>query len=136
MNAFRVTIGRRNLYATPCVDCRRLIPPDGGELLAKAPHEKWRVICDGCAYGDYRPTGHRYRPGGATPPPRPNPRPSSTPTCLAILGLAPPVTADDIRRAFRAKALETHPDRGGDAAEFIAARRARDEALRLVGTTA
>lgn len=34
------------------------------------------------------------------------------------LGIPPTATADDIKRAYRQKATETHPDKGGDAARF------------------
>ncbi len=47
---------------------------------------------------------------------------------FAILGLPKSASPDDIRRAFRRLALETHPDRGGDATSFIRVTWARDEA--------
>jgi curved DNA-binding protein CbpA len=46
-----------------------------------------------------------------------------------VLGLAPGATADDVKRAFRAIALRTHPDHGGDQDAFIDAKRAHDVAL-------
>src|SRR5689334_24976352 len=36
----------------------------------------------------------------------------------AVLGVPAHATADDIRRAFRRRALTTHPDRGGDRTAF------------------
>jgi DnaJ-domain-containing protein 1 len=36
------------------------------------------------------------------------------------LGIRPPATLDDIKAAYRRKALEAHPDRGGDPADFQA----------------
>ena len=51
-----------------------------------------------------------------------------------LLGLRADASADDIKRAFRAKAIETHPDRGGDQAAFIDAKRALDVALAAVGS--
>lgn len=48
---------------------------------------------------------------------------------LGVLGLAPAATPEEIKRAFRAIALRTHPDRGGDDASFIDAKRAHDVAL-------
>jgi hypothetical protein len=48
---------------------------------------------------------------------------------LGVLGLVQGATADEIKRAFRAAALRTHPDRGGDEAAFIEARRALEVAL-------
>lgn len=53
----------------------------------------------------------------------------SKPWALALLGLSAGAAPDEIRRAFRAIALRTHPDHGGDTAEFIAAKRAFDVAL-------
>ena len=35
-----------------------------------------------------------------------------------VLGVADDAGPDDIRRAFRARALVTHPDHGGDAEQF------------------
>jgi hypothetical protein len=60
--------------------------------------------------------------------------PSSPPTgsrtwALGLLGVTKDATADDIKRAFRALALRTHPDRGGDDAAFIEAKRALEVAL-------
>ncbi|MRG90656.1 J domain-containing protein [Polyangium spumosum] len=50
-------------------------------------------------------------------------------TCpFVVLGLPRTASPDDIRRAFRRLALETHPDHGGDAASFIRVTWARDEA--------
>lgn len=50
----------------------------------------------------------------------------------AVLGVAEHATHDEIRRAFRARALATHPDRGGDRSEFELAVLAF-EALRSAG---
>jgi hypothetical protein len=47
----------------------------------------------------------------------------------AVLGVAPDAGQEEIKRAFRALALHTHPDRGGDEAAFIDAKRALDIAL-------
>lgn len=38
-------------------------------------------------------------------------------------------TAEDVRRAFRRRAFETHPDRGGAVEAFVAVKRAHDEAM-------
>lgn len=53
----------------------------------------------------------------------------SKPWALGVLGLGPAATVIEIKRAFRAIALRAHPDRGGDDAVFIAAKRAHDVAL-------
>jgi hypothetical protein len=46
-----------------------------------------------------------------------------------ILGIEPGATADAIKRAYRKRALETHPDRGGQEAQFRAVQRAYEKAL-------
>ncbi|MGI9119745.1 MAG: J domain-containing protein [Acidimicrobiales bacterium] len=41
-----------------------------------------------------------------------------------VLGAPPGAGPDDVREAWRRRALETHPDRGGDPVAFHLARRA------------
>jgi len=41
-----------------------------------------------------------------------------------VLGVEPTATADEIKRAFRLRLRQTHPDAGGDAAAFIQVQRA------------
>jgi hypothetical protein len=61
------------------------------------------------------------------------PAPAGSKTwALGVLSLAPGATAEEIKRAFRAAALRTHPDRGGDEAAFIEVRRALEVALAAV----
>ncbi len=48
---------------------------------------------------------------------------------FAILGLSAGASTEDIHRAFRRMALETHPDRGGKAEDFIRVKWAQLEAL-------
>ena len=50
----------------------------------------------------------------------------------AILGVTPGVTAAELKRAFRQRALETHPDRGGTAEGFREVQRAYEEATRRI----
>ena len=50
----------------------------------------------------------------------------------SILGVGRDVTAADLKAAFRAKALATHPDQGGDEKTFQAVLRAYDEAKRRI----
>jgi hypothetical protein len=50
------------------------------------------------------------------------------PACLAMLGLRPPLTLEDVRQAYLAKAMAMHPDRGGDPAEFVKLQAAFEEA--------
>lgn len=47
-----------------------------------------------------------------------------------LLGVAADASPTEIRRAFRALALKTHPDHGGDPLAFMDAKRALDAALR------
>ena len=54
-------------------------------------------------------------------------------TDLAMLGLRHPFTRQDVHRAFRTKALEAHPDHGGDPDFFHSLVIARDRALADVG---
>jgi hypothetical protein len=72
---------------------------------------------------------------GEPPPPLPEARPKRAAAPAAdspwtILGLPPGASADAVRRAFRAKALETHPDQGGDAAQFRLVMRAFERLTR------
>lgn len=41
-----------------------------------------------------------------------------------VLGVTPGASHDELRRAWRQRALETHPDHGGDDASFSLVRRA------------
>jgi hypothetical protein len=43
---------------------------------------------------------------------------------LALLGVSQPFTSDDLKAAYRRRAKETHPDRGGSAEEFRRVREA------------
>jgi hypothetical protein len=52
---------------------------------------------------------------------------------LAVLGLARGATLEEIKRAYRRRALETHPDRGGDEAAFVRVQRAYEAAMRRAG---
>jgi curved DNA-binding protein CbpA len=49
-----------------------------------------------------------------------------------VLGIAPGASDDEIRRAYRVRARRTHPDVGGDAAEFIQVQ----QAWELLGSAA
>ncbi len=54
------------------------------------------------------------------------------PACLAELGLRPPVTLEDVKQTYLAKAMRAHPDRGGDPAAFVRLRSAYEEAIDYV----
>jgi len=47
----------------------------------------------------------------------------------SVLGLKRSASDDDIKQAFRTKALETHPDKGGDADEFRKVREAYENLI-------
>ncbi len=63
------------------------------------------------------------------PPPSPSHAGEpEVPACLAILGLRPPLTLEDVKQAYLAKAMAAHPDRGGNADDFIRLQKAFEEA--------
>lgn len=62
---------------------------------------------------------------GDPPPARPAPEPRPAPldggqprSAQAVLGVSRDASAEEIKRAFQQKVLETHPDQGGDAERF------------------
>lgn len=57
---------------------------------------------------------------------------SVRPEFMATLGLLPPYTLSDVKSAYRAKAMETHPDRGGEEADFIKIHEAYQRAVEYV----
>lgn len=61
-----------------------------------------------------------------------SPSPPHHPKCLTVLGLLPPVTAEDVKQAYLSKAMSLHPDRGGDPAEFVLLQKAFEEAKEFV----
>lgn len=58
------------------------------------------------------------------------PHPTAARSVWDVLGLPGRATEAEIKQAHRRRVLETHPDRGGDAAEFREVQRAYVEALR------
>lgn len=115
-------------HARSCASC--------GVDMTKVAHRfscpdnpaKWR----GLFRKQPAPLAHEasQRPGRPRPAPAPGPRPAPTfafnggptpaspraaaprpPTAHEVLGLKPGATGDEIRRAFREKAMEYHPDR-------------------------
>src|SRR5258707_5777866 len=46
--------------------------------------------------------------------------PDERPEFMVYLGLLPPYTVDDVHKAYKARALAVHPDRGGSTADFLA----------------
>ena len=45
-----------------------------------------------------------------------------------VLGLLPPYTVEDVKRAYRDKVKDAHPDRGGDRDDFDRIQKAFEEA--------
>jgi hypothetical protein len=54
------------------------------------------------------------------------------PRALVVLGLGAKATAAEVNAAYRARAFELHPDRGGSHARMVALNNARDAALAAV----
>jgi len=73
---------------------------------------------------------NRMLRGEAPPPPRARvPKAPASPgaaSAWSVLGLAPGASLAEVKRAFRRRALATHPDQGGDAEAFQQAQRAYD----------
>lgn len=67
-----------------------------------------------------------------TPPPRPRPRVRLSDAVHAARVMPQSTVADlaEAKRRFRRRALETHPDRGGSPAAFMAAVRDYEKDLR------
>jgi hypothetical protein len=62
--------------------------------------------------------------------PRPGARPVPPQNPYTLLGLEPGADLPAIKAAYRQKALDTHPDRGGSEAAFILVKRAYDSLRR------
>lgn len=54
------------------------------------------------------------------------------PTCLQTLGLKLPCSEEDVLAAYRERAKDMHPDRGGDLEQFLRLQKHLEEALTLV----
>jgi len=57
---------------------------------------------------------------------------ANTTSIWETLGITARATADELKRAFRQRALATHPDQGGDAEAFRQVKRAFEEAERRI----
>lgn len=60
------------------------------------------------------------------------PADNQPPECITILGLLPPVTLEDVKQAYLAKARTMHPDRGGDPEQFVRLQKAFEDANEYV----
>jgi len=91
-------------------------------LLGRAP---WGVRAEGAARSSAhgRATTTTTNAAGAT-----------TTSIWETLGITARATADELKRAFRQRALATHPDRGGDAEAFRHVQSAFKEAQRRIAT--
>lgn len=69
-------------------------------------------------------------PREATPRPVSTPGPEGAASIWAVLGVEPGVTEAELKLAFRRRAVETHPDQGGDPESFRRVLAAYDEARR------
>ena len=70
---------------------------------------------------------------GREPFPRPAARVAQGPVGVdpfQVLGLTSAATLEEVRLAFRQRALAMHPDQGGSATEFIALKRAYDSIVK------
>lgn len=56
----------------------------------------------------------------------------SRPICLKALGLELPCTEADVMTAYRERAKELHPDRGGELDDFLQLQRYFEQSLKLV----
>jgi hypothetical protein len=57
------------------------------------------------------------------------------PEFMAFLGLLPPYVEEDVHKAYKARAIELHPDRGGSKEDFIRLQEAYENALDFVKFT-
>jgi hypothetical protein len=96
-----------------------LVPIDGTWARAWA-----RVLRGEAAFPSA--TGAEERVGGDGPAPTAGD--AGPASVWATLGVPHSATEEEVKRAYRQRALETHPDRGGDAAAFRAVQRAYEVA--------
>jgi hypothetical protein len=80
----------------------------------------WKSFVDGFRRNIADPAGERKRRNTAA---------------AQLLGVPFPCTLEDVNKAYRTKAQTTHPDHGGDAAQFREITAARDTLRKHLGTT-
>ena len=96
-------------------------------LVGRPP---WGGRAEGAAGGGARSRSNGRAPAAATESARGTT--TSTSSIWETLGITARATADELKRAFRQRALATHPDRGGDAEAFRQVQRAFEEAQRRI----
>jgi len=113
--------------------------PDEAAALADAARVTGRTLIELEPY--WARAWHQVMRGGEAPPrpvvgPARPPRERAAPpvSAWAQLGLLPGASLREVRAAFRARALTTHPDHGGSADEFRAVQRAYRTLVRRLGT--
>jgi hypothetical protein len=146
-----------NRFPAWCCECRERVLPEQGSLLGKDEATgRWTVRCAACERAVIeeakRQRRARLEPGTASEQSERLFRQRMEeidrirwlldeaeraqfrrPRCLEVLGLTPPIDAGVVKRRFRELARQSHPDLGGDPAEFIAIRAAYGEAMQLAG---
>lgn len=140
--------GKANRFGGRCVGCNAWVEPEDGHLVRDDDAGRWGVRCEGC---EYEAREARWERRYTPPPPRDDLPPgwqadpviqarlrelralANRPPFARVLDIPWPTSKDEIRLAYRRRALETHPDRGGSAAAFREVQSAFEEASRLVG---
>lgn len=69
-------------------------------------------------------------PPTAARPARPPPSPDAPVSAWSVLGLPAGASLAEVKRAYQRRALETHPDQGGDPDAFRAVQRAYEKLLK------
>jgi hypothetical protein len=87
-----------------------------------------RILVGEPPWMDRGPAPSEVRPAGAAGVSKVG----SQASVWAVLGISPGVTAAELKSAFKQRALETHPDRGGSAESFRLVLRAYEEAQRRI----
>lgn len=85
------------------------------------------------AYGRVLRGEPAFPAGAATSPKPKRDKPEGERSIWDVLAISPDATVAEVKRAYRTKALETHPDRGGDDASFREVQRAYELALERPG---
>jgi hypothetical protein len=126
-----VRVTEKTIYCTGC-------GPDGqtssvqlprGERPKKPGHARHEYLeADG---RQYHSRFHEYF--YAEIPTKKQPKVDATPalaSAWALLGISPPYSDEEVKRAYKRKATKMHPDAGGSHDEFIRLQKAREVALR------